>query len=127
VGATVAGVIDAFHPVRDGRCLRCSAGGQQTSVFCLECGLRLRPGMPGLQASARLLSESWMRANPVRGDDWLTRGAPRSAHDLVLSIARAQSDAESASQIEELECWLLRDRLFAAAPAATAGPELPGD
>jgi hypothetical protein len=127
VGATVAGVIDAFHPVRDGRCLRCSAGGQQTSVFCLECGLRLRPGMPGLQASARLLSESWMRANPVRADHWLTRGAPRSAHDLVIGLAQARSGAESPSDIEELECWLLRDRLFASPSAAVAGPELPGD
>jgi hypothetical protein len=120
-------VIDAFHPVRDGSCPRCSAGGQQTSVFCLECGLRLRPGMPGLQASARLLSEAWMRANPLRADHWLTRGEPRSAHDLVLGLAGAQGGAESATDIEELECWLLRDRLFESTPAATAGPELPGD
>jgi hypothetical protein len=107
-------VIDAFHPVHDGRCPRCSAGGQQTSVFCLDCGLRLRPGMPGLQASARLLSESWMRANPARADHWRTRGAPRSAHDLVLGLARAHTGAETAADLEELECWLLRERLFAA-------------
>jgi hypothetical protein len=120
-------VTDPFHPVREGRCPRCSAGGQQTSVFCLDCGLRLRPGMQGIQASARLLSESWMRANPVRADYWLTRGEPRSAHDLVLGLARAGDGPESATDLEELECWLLRDRLFATAPAAVAGPELPGD
>jgi hypothetical protein len=120
-------VIDAFHPAHDGRCPRCSAGGQGTSVFCLECGLRLRPGMPGLQASARLLSESWMRANPARADHWLTRGAPRSAHDLVLGLADARRGPESAADVEELECWVLRDRLFEAGPSAAVGPELPGD
>jgi hypothetical protein len=127
VSTTVVGVVDAFHPARDGRCQRCSAGGQQTSVFCLECGLRLRPGMPGLQASARLVSESWMRANPTRADHWLTRGAPRSAHDLVLGLAGAHHGAESPTDMEELECWLLRDRLFESGTAAAAGPELPGD
>ena len=96
-------------------------------MFCLECGLRLRPGMPGLQAPARLLSESWIRANPVRADHWLTRGAPRSAHDLVLSLAGARRGPETQSDLEELECWLLRDRLFDAYPAPSAGPELPGD
>ena len=120
-------MIDAFHPARDGRCPRCSAGGQQTSVFCLDCGLRLRPGMPGSQASAWLLSESWMRANPARADHWLTRGEPRSTHDLVMGLARARTGAESATDLEELECWLLRDRLFASASATVAGPELPGD
>jgi hypothetical protein len=120
-------VIDAFHPARDGRCPRCSAGGQGTSVFCLDCGLRLRPGMPGLQASARLLSEAWMRANPVRADHWITRGAPRSAHDLVLGLAGARRGPESAADVEELECWLLRDRLFESEPAPAIGPELPGD
>ena len=125
--ATVNPVIDAFHPARDGRCPRCSAGGQGASVFCLECGLRLRPGMPGLQASARLLSEAWMRANPVRADHWVTRGAPRSAHDLVLSLARARRGSESAADVEELECWLLRDRLSESEPEPAVGPELPGD
>jgi len=120
-------VIDAFHPARDGRCPRCSAGGQQTSVFCLDCGLRLRPGMPGSQASAWLLSESWMRANPARADHWLTRGEPRSAHDLVIGLARGRTGAESATDLEDLECWLLRDRLFASSSATVAGPELPGD
>jgi hypothetical protein len=127
LAATVDEVTDPFHPVRNGRCPRCSAGGQQTSVFCLECGLRLRPGMQGIQASARLLSESWMRANPARADYWLTRGEPRSAHDLILGLAHAGSGAESATDIEELECWLLRDRLFASAPVAVAGPDLMGD
>ena len=120
-------VIEAFHPARDGCCPRCSVGGQQTSVFCLDCGLRLRPGMQGSQASARLLSESWMRANPARADHWLTRGEPRSAHDLVIGLARVRTGAESATDLEELECWLLRDRLFASSSATVAGPELPGD
>jgi hypothetical protein len=118
---------DAFHPARNGCCPRCSAGGQETSVFCLECGLRLRPGTPGLQAAARLLSESWMRANPARADYWITRGEPRSLHDLLLGLAHAQGPSESAADIEELECWLLRDRLFASEPATAAGPQLPAD
>jgi hypothetical protein len=118
---------DAFHPARDGRCPRCSAGGQETNVFCLECGLRLRPGMPGLQAPARLLSDSWMRANPARADHWRTRGEPRSTHDLVLSLAGAQSGAESPAALEELECWLLRDRLFESQATPAAGPLLPPD
>ena len=118
---------DVFHPVRDGCCPRCSAGGQETNVFCLECGLRLRPGSPGLQAPAWLLSQSWMRANPVRADYWLMRGEPRSTHDLVLSLARAQPAAESPAALEELECWLLRDRLFESGPAPAAGPQLPPD
>jgi hypothetical protein len=96
-------------------------------VFCLECGLRLRPGMPGLQAPARLLSESWMRANPARADHWLTRGAPRSAHDLVISLAGARREPESAAELEELECWVLRDRLFESDSAPAAGPQLPRD
>ena len=96
-------------------------------MFCLECGLRLRPGSHGLQAPARLLSESWMRANPVRADYWLMRGEPRSTHDLVLSLARAQPAAESPAALEELECWLLRDRLFESGPALAAGPQLPPD
>jgi hypothetical protein len=120
-------VIDAFHPARDGRCPRCSAGGQGASVFCLECGLGLRPGMPGLQAAARLLSESWMRANPVRADHWITRGAPRSAQDLVLSLAGARPGPESAADAEELECWLLHDRLFESESGPVIGPEPPGD
>jgi hypothetical protein len=120
-------VTDAFHPAHNGRCPRCSAGGQETNVFCLECGLRLRPGMPGLQAPARLLSDSWMRANPARADHWLTRGEPRSTHDLVMSLAGAQREPESAAALEELECWLLRDRLFETQPAPAAGPQLPRD
>jgi hypothetical protein len=120
-------VTDVFHPARNGRCPRCSAGGQETNVFCVECGLRLRPGSPGLQAPARLLSQAWMKANPARADHWLTRGEPRSTHDLVLSLARAQRAAESPAALEELECWLLRDRLFEADPAAAAGPQLPPD
>jgi hypothetical protein len=118
---------DAFHPARDGCCPRCSATGQETSVYCLECGLRLRPGSPGLQAPARLLSESWMRANPVRADYWITRGEPRSVHDLLVGLAHAQGASETAADLEELECWLLRDRLFASEPATAAGPQLPAD
>ena len=93
-------------------------------MFCLECGLRLRPGMHGTQASAARMSESWMRANPLRADHWRTRGEPRSAHDLLLSVARAQREAESAAALEELECWLLRDRLF---ESARVDPPLPTD
>ena len=85
---TVEAVTDAFHPARDGRCPRCSAGGQETNVFCVECGLRLRPGSPGLQAPARLLSQSWMKANPARADYWLTRGGPRSIHWTRFPAAR---------------------------------------
>ena len=118
---------DVFHPVRDGCCPRCSAGGQETNVFCLECGLRLRPGSPGLQAPAWLLSQSWMKANPARADYWLARGEPRSTHDLVLSLAYAQPAAETPAALEELECWLLRDRLFEADTASVAGPLLPTD
>jgi hypothetical protein len=118
---------DVFHPARNGRCPRCSAGGQETNVFCLECGLRLRPGSHGLQAPARLLSESWMRANPARADHWITRGEPRSVHDLVVSLAHAQGAPETPADLEELECWLLRDRLFASEPATAAGPQLPAD
>jgi hypothetical protein len=121
------GVTDVFHPAYDGRCPRCSAGGQETNVFCVECGLRLRPGSPGLQAPARLLSQAWMTANPARADFWLTRGEPRSTHDLVLSLARAQSAAETPAALEELECWLLRDRLFETDTATAAGPLLPPD
>ena len=120
-------VTDVFHPVRDGCCPRCSAGGQETNVFCLDCGLRLRPGSPGLQAPAQLLSQAWMKANPARADYWLTRGEPRSTHDLVLSLAYAQPAAETPAALEELECWLLRDRLFEADTASVAGPLLPTD
>jgi hypothetical protein len=68
-----------------------------------------------------------MRANPARADHWLTRGAARSAHDLVLGLAGARRGSESAADVEELECWVLRDRLFQAGPSPTIGPELPGD
>jgi hypothetical protein len=125
--ATVKRVTDVFHPARAGRCPRCSAGGQETNVFCVECALRLRPGSPGLQAPARLLSEAWMKANPMRADHWLTRGEARSAHDLVLSLARAHSAAETPAAVEELECWLLHDRLFATDAAPAAEPQLPPD
>ena len=118
---------DVFHPARNGCCPRCSGGGQETNVFCVECGLRLRPGSPGLQAPAQLLSQAWMKANPARADYWLTRGEPRSVHDLVLSLAGAQAAAESPAALEELECWLLRDRLFEAGTATAAGPQLPPD
>ena len=93
-------------------------------MFCLDCGLRLRPGMHGTQASARRLSESWTRANPARADHWRTRGKPRSTHDLLLSLAQAQRDAESPAALEELECWLLRDRLF---ESTHVDPPLPTD
>jgi hypothetical protein len=118
---------DAFHPAYNGRCPRCSAGGQETSVFCLECGLRLRPGMAGLAAPAQLISDSWMRANPVRADHWITRGEPRNVHDLVLSLAHAQTAPESEAEIEELECWVLRGRLFDSQGAPTLGPLLATD
>jgi hypothetical protein len=76
--------------------------------------------MPGLQASARLLSESWMRTNPARADHWIARGAAHSTHNVVISLA-------SPTEVEELECWQLRDRLFESASAPVLGPELPGD
>jgi hypothetical protein len=45
----------------------------------------------------------------------------------VLSLARAQSAAETPAALEELECWLLRDRLFETDTATAAGPLLPPD